>query len=124
VRELLHVAIADFAPGLVAFPDQAGVAGLLEALCREAERRIPAPAIGAGHAHALVQQEERRLAPETAAAIDEVGLAIGLSGRRIHEHDVARLALVADAVERALHLVGAADMAVGLVEEIELDRVV
>src|SRR6478609_6998975 len=64
VRELLHVAIADLASGLVAFPDDAGVAGLGEAFGRVAERRVPAPAVGAGHAYALLQEKQRRLAAE------------------------------------------------------------
>src|SRR4051794_31450899 len=37
VGELLHVAIADLSASLVPLPDDAGVAGFLEALRREAE---------------------------------------------------------------------------------------
>src|SRR5690242_13878775 len=37
VRELLHMAVTDLAAGFVALPDQAGVAGFLETLRREAE---------------------------------------------------------------------------------------
>ena len=35
VRELFHVAITDLTPGLVAFPNQAGVAGFGKTLARE-----------------------------------------------------------------------------------------
>src|SRR4051794_29209247 len=56
VGELLHVAIADLASRLVAFPDDTGVAGLLVALCGVAERGVPTPRIRAGHANALLEQ--------------------------------------------------------------------
>ena len=62
VGQLLHVAKADLATGLVSFPDQARVAGFGEALRRVAERRVPAPAVRAGDADALVEQEKRRRA--------------------------------------------------------------
>jgi hypothetical protein len=52
VGELFHVAVADLAAGLVAFPDDAGVAGFEEALVGEGERRVPAQAVDAGDAHA------------------------------------------------------------------------
>src|SRR5208282_4115052 len=75
IGELLHVAIADLAPRLVAFPNEAGVAGLGKPLARERERRIPAPAVDAGDADALLEQIERGFAAHAAALVEEVGLA-------------------------------------------------
>src|SRR4029078_6129677 len=76
VRQLLHVAIADLAPRLVALPDDRGVAGLLVAFRRVADRRVPAPRIRAGDADALLQQEQRRLAPHAATGVEEVRLPV------------------------------------------------
>ena len=45
--QLFDVAVADVAPGLVAFPDQAGIPSLGEFLRGVDERRVPAPAIDA-----------------------------------------------------------------------------
>src|ERR1700728_4092733 len=50
IGELLHVAIADLPAGFVPFPNDAGVAGFGEPLTGERERRVPAPAVGAGDA--------------------------------------------------------------------------
>src|SRR5437762_1830332 len=80
VGELLHVAIADLAPRLVALPDDAGVAGFLVALSRIAERRVPAPRVGAGDPNALPEQKQRRLAPHAAAGIEEARLRHGARG--------------------------------------------
>src|SRR3982074_611018 len=54
IGQLLHMTITNLAASLVTFPDDAGIAGLEKTLVRERERRVPAPAIGAGDAHALV----------------------------------------------------------------------
>src|SRR5271163_3662587 len=56
IGQLLHVAIADVASGLVTFPDDARVAALEKARGGERERRVPAPAVGAGNAHAMLEQ--------------------------------------------------------------------
>src|SRR5262245_18475698 len=61
IVQLLEVAVPDLAPGLVALPDQRGVARLCELLLRVHERRVPRPRIGAGDAHAALEQVERRL---------------------------------------------------------------
>src|SRR5690348_9617922 len=50
VVQLLEVAVADLAAGLVAFPDQAGIAGLAEFFLGVHEGRVPAPGVGAGDA--------------------------------------------------------------------------
>src|SRR6478752_2513591 len=50
IVQLLDLAVARLPAGLVAFPDQRGVAGLGEAARGMAERSIPAPAIGADDA--------------------------------------------------------------------------
>ena len=50
IGQLLHVAIADLAARFVTFPDDAGIAGLEKTLVRKRERRVPAPAVGAGDA--------------------------------------------------------------------------
>src|SRR5262249_57479119 len=62
IVELLDVAIADLATGSVAFPDQAGVAGGEIFLLGVDEWRVPAPAVGAAHTHAPLEQVEGCLA--------------------------------------------------------------
>src|SRR3954471_198195 len=57
VRQLFHVAITDLTAGLVTFPDDAGVPGLLVSLRRVVERRVPAPRVCAGDANALLQEK-------------------------------------------------------------------
>src|SRR5579872_4216994 len=52
VVQLLEMAIADMAAGFVPFPDQRRVLRLGEFLGRVDERRVPAPSVGAGQAHA------------------------------------------------------------------------
>src|SRR5205814_8015275 len=47
IVKLFEVAITDLAPGLVTFPDQAGIAGRGIFLLGVDKGRIPAPAIGA-----------------------------------------------------------------------------
>ena len=77
VVQLLEVAVADLHAGAMALPDQDGVAGLGIALLGVDEGRVPAPAVGAGHPHAALEQIERRLAAHAAAPGDVVGLAVG-----------------------------------------------
>src|SRR3972149_4666575 len=73
IRQFLQMAIADLAAGLVTFPDDRGVARPGEAVARVAEGGVPAPAVGSGQAHPLLEQEQRRLPPHAAAAVNEPG---------------------------------------------------
>src|SRR5262245_52707551 len=66
IVQLLDVAIADLTAGLVALPDQAGIAGGEIFLPGVDEGRVPAPAVGAGDAHAALEQLERSLAAHAA----------------------------------------------------------
>src|ERR1017187_6336667 len=97
VGELLHMTEADVAARFVAFPNETRVAGFGKPLARERERRIPAPAVDAGHADALFEQKERGLTPHAAALVQKIGTAIRGCRRRIDEHDVERLERVTDA---------------------------
>src|ERR1700732_3073979 len=54
IVQLFDVAVADVASGLVALPDQAGIAGLGELFRGIDERRIPAPAVDAGQPNAAL----------------------------------------------------------------------
>jgi hypothetical protein len=69
VVQLLQVAVADVAARLVAFPDQARVPVRLVLLGGVHERRVPAPGVGAGEAHAALQQVHGRLVAHAAAAL-------------------------------------------------------
>src|SRR5262245_66619582 len=89
VVELLEMRVADLAAGAMAFPDQAGVAGLLHALAGVRERRVPAPAVGADQAHAALQQIKRSRLAHAAAAVDEVLFAVAAAGPRIDRKSVA-----------------------------------
>ena len=70
--QLFDVAVADVAPGLVAFPDQACIFGLGEFLRGVDERGVPAPAVDAGQSDAAFEQVHRRFVAHAAAGIDEV----------------------------------------------------
>jgi len=59
----------------VAFPNQAGIAGLRDARPGVDEGRVPGPAIGAHHPHALAGQPQGCLPPEAAAARDILRIA-------------------------------------------------
>src|SRR5215213_7385311 len=48
IVQLFDVAVTDMTAGLVALPNQAGIASLGVFLCGVDERRVPAPAIDAG----------------------------------------------------------------------------
>src|ERR1700680_1392499 len=54
IVQLLDLAVAAMAAGLVPFPDDRGVAALLIARGGVHERRVPAPPVGADHAHAAL----------------------------------------------------------------------
>src|SRR6266852_7971716 len=80
IVQLLEMAIADLAAGLVALPDQARIAGLGKFLGCVHERRIPAPAVDSGDPHAPLQQIERGLPPHAATGRDIMRLAIQRAG--------------------------------------------
>src|SRR4029078_5941644 len=105
VVELLELAVAALAPGLVALPDDRRVAVALEALQRVAERRVPAPAVGADDPHALLHEVQRGVAPQSAAAVDVVLLAEPRPRARRADDDVQRLQLMADALELTVDVV-------------------
>ena len=54
--QLLEMAIADLAAGLVAFPDEACILGGGVSLGGVDEGRVPAPGIGAGETHAALEK--------------------------------------------------------------------
>ena len=122
IVQLLEMRIADLATGAMAFPDQAGIAGLGHLAPRVRERRVPAPAVGADQAHAALQHPQRRRLAHAAAGIDVVVLAVLRPGRGVHHHDLQRLQRVADALQLRLHIAGRGDIAIGQMAEVELHR--
>src|SRR2546425_2714869 len=120
VVQLLEVAVADLAPGLVPLPDQRGVAGLLEFRLRMNERRVPRPGVGARHAHAALEQVQRRLPAHARARRHVVGLAVGRARARVDDDDVERTQRVADALQLRLHVLRRHHVAVGPGTEVEL----
>src|SRR5262249_61594140 len=60
------MAIRDFATSLVAFPDDRRVVRLQPALAYMRKRRIPAPGVDPGHAHAARGQIKRGLTAHAA----------------------------------------------------------
>src|SRR5665213_1160376 len=121
IVQLLDVAIADLAAGTVALPDDGGVLALREAVLGVDERRVPTPAIGAGDAHAALQEIERRLAAHAAAARDIIRLAVGFAGGGVDQHDFERLERMIDAFELGLDVVGGDDIAIREMPEVQLD---
>src|SRR5437879_10246302 len=69
VMQLLDVAIADVASGLVTFPDQTGVPGLGVFLRGVDKRRVPAPAIDSGQPPAPLEPIHLGPVAHAAAAI-------------------------------------------------------
>src|SRR5262249_48665379 len=121
IVQLLEMAIADLAAGLVAFPDQARVARLGEFLRRMHERRVPAPAVCSGDPNAALEQIERRLAPHAAAGCHIMRLAVGGAGISVHQHDLERFERMADALELRFDVAGGGHIAVRESSGIELD---
>src|SRR5271166_83312 len=121
IVQLLDVAVADAPAGLVALPDDRGVARFGVALGGVDKRRVPAPRVGAGHPHALAQKVEGRLGPHAAAGRDIVRAAVFRPGARVDDDDVERRQLVPDALELGLDVGGGRDIAVGEMAEVELD---
>ena len=67
IAQLFHVAVGNFAAGIVALPDDRRIVRLHPALAGMRERRIPAPGVDAADPHAARGQIQRRLAPHAAA---------------------------------------------------------
>src|SRR6187455_247769 len=61
IVQLLDMAIADLAAGAVALPNDFRIVSFGIFRLGVYERRVPAPAVGAGDAHAALQEIERRL---------------------------------------------------------------
>src|SRR4249920_488208 len=85
------------------------------------ERRVPAPAVGAGDPHAALEQVQGCLAPHAAALGDIIRASIGGASTGVHQHDLQRRELVPNALELGFDLAGAGDVAVGKMAEVELD---
>jgi len=118
VAQLLHVAIRNFAAGLVTLPDDRGIVRLLPALARVEERRVPAPGVDASNPHAARGEIERRLAPH-AAARGEIFVGAHATRRaRVDQHDVEGFQLMADALEFGLDLGRGGHVAVGQAAEL------
>src|SRR5258708_12364199 len=114
--------IADLAAGFVAFPDQTRIAGGEIFLLGVHERRVPAPAVGAGHAHAALEQIEGCLAAHAAALGDIFGTAVGRARARVHQHDLERREVMIDAFELGFYVARAGDVTIREMTEFELDR--
>src|ERR1700752_708446 len=112
IVQLLDVAIADMAAGLVAFPDQARVLCLGVSLRGVNERRIPAPPVDAGQPHAALEQVHRRLIAHAAARIDVVLLAVFGAGAGIDDHDLQWRKRMADALQLIFDILGGCDITV------------
>jgi hypothetical protein len=64
------------AAGLMALPDDLGVAAFGEPLAREREGRVPAPGVGANHLDAALEEIERRLAAHPTPGVDVARLPV------------------------------------------------
>src|SRR5262245_63767784 len=117
IVQLLDVAIADLAAGLVAFPEQAGIAGGEIFLPGVDEGRVPAPAVGAGDAYAALEQMERGLAAHAAALRHVVRPSIGRARAGVHQHDLQRSERMSDALELGCDVARGRDIAVGKMPE-------
>src|SRR5689334_2297410 len=91
IGELLDLAVLALDTGSMRRPDDGGVARLRERLPDRPERPVEAPGVGADHLDALVAEPERRLAAETAAALEVGGGAPELVRPGVEHHDVERL---------------------------------
>src|SRR5215472_2208209 len=115
------MAITDFAARPVTFPDQAGVTGREIFLPGVDERGVPAPAVGAGHAHAALEQVEGCLTPHTAALGDVIGTAVGSARAGIDQHDLERRESMPDALELGFDVARARHVTIREMTEVELD---
>src|SRR5687768_18615431 len=110
--ELLEVAVADLAAGLVAFPDQRRIAARLELRLGVPEWRVPGPRVGAGDAHAALEQVQRRLPPHAGAGGHVVRLTVSGAGACVDDDDLQRTHGVLDPRQLALDIFGRDDVAV------------
>ena len=94
VGQLLHVAIADLAAGLVAFPDDARIAASRakrsgrEWLNGASQLQPSVPATRTP----CLSRNSVASRPMPQPRVDEIGLAVRCAGRGVHQHDVERLA--------------------------------
>ena len=121
ILQLLHVAVGNLAAGFVAFPDDRRVVGLEPALAGVHERRVPAPGVDAGDAHAARGEIKRGFAAHADAGGEILVAADALGRARVDQHDVERFELVADALELGLDLRRRHHMAVRHFAKVELD---
>ena len=119
--QLLDVAIADVASGLVTFPDQTGVPGLGVFLRGVDKRRVPAPAIDSGQPHAPLEQIHRRLVAHAAAGIDVILPAIFGPGAGIDDDDLERRKRMADSLELVFDIFCRRHIAIRQVPKIEFN---
>ena len=114
------MAVADVAPGLVAFPDQAGVVAFGVFHRRVLEGRVPAPGVGARQAHAALEQVHRGLVAHAAAGRHEVVVAVAAAGAGVDDDDLQGLERVADALELGLDVGRRHHVAIGQVAKVQL----
>src|SRR5260370_5256347 len=96
VMQLLEMTVAHITACLVAFPDQACIAGCAVSFRGVDEWGVPAPSIGPGQPHAPLQQMQRRLPPHPTARAHEVIMAVSLTRSWIDQHDFQWRELVAN----------------------------
>src|SRR3546814_19436525 len=88
IGQLLDLVIGPDAPRLVAFPDDRRIARFGPAPRGVAERRVPAPRVGADHLYAACRQIKRRHGAHAAALVGEIVGAIECA--RLDAYDVER----------------------------------
>src|SRR5689334_16470181 len=106
IAQLFHMTIRNLATGFVTLPDDRGVVGFQPTLADMRKRRVPAPGVDAGDAHAARRQIKRRLAPHAAAGGEIFVTADAARSPRIDQNDVERFQLMADALEFGFDLGG------------------
>lgn len=103
------------------FPNDRGVAGLREALSREAERGIPTPRIRADNLHALSGEMKRRRPAHAAAGVDITRLGVAGARARIDEDDIKWRQAMLNPVQLGINIIRGRDIAVRQVTEVEFD---
>src|SRR3546814_10703886 len=96
--QLRDLVIGPDASRLVPFPDDRGIARLCPAPLGMAERRVPAPRIGADDLHAAFGQVERRLGAHAAALVGEMIGAIDRTRSEEHTSELQSLMRISYAV--------------------------
>src|SRR6185503_2887444 len=87
--------------------------------CKD-KRRIPAPAVGSGHAHPALKQIQGGLTSHAAAFGDVVGACIRGAGAGVHDDNFEWGKCVTDALEFSLDVLCGRDVAVRKMAEVEL----